>query len=116
MGRLKIHSTNEVLMTKTLKVDIQGMTCASCVGRVEKYLSKNDAVISSAVNLATEKATIMYRPDKIDQTGIIKIIEQAGYQANISKSTDDTNRVQSLKREKASLLICTFLTIPLVLP
>ena len=53
-------------MKQNTVLDIKGMTCASCVFRIEKVLKKNDGVISASVNLATEKASISYEPSKID--------------------------------------------------
>jgi len=44
--------------TKILDLDIGGMTCAACVGRVERGLKKVEGVESAVVNLATERATV----------------------------------------------------------
>ena len=49
-------------MTETLRIEIQGMTCASCVGRVEKALGTAEGVSTAQVNLATETATIDFDP------------------------------------------------------
>ena len=49
---------NEHVHTKPLSIDIEGMTCASCVARVEKSLLKVPGVTSASVNLATERATV----------------------------------------------------------
>ena len=46
----------------TFDLPIQGMTCASCVGRVERGLSKVPGVEVASVNLATERATVTYDP------------------------------------------------------
>ena len=48
----------------TLKFPVEGMTCASCVLRVEKALTKIEGVTSASVNLATEQATIEFDPSK----------------------------------------------------
>jgi copper chaperone CopZ len=45
---------------------VEGMTCASCVARVEKAITKFDGVTNVNVNLATEKVTLDYDPDKVD--------------------------------------------------
>ena len=44
-------------MSKTMELGVQGMTCASCVGRVERGLKKVTGVENATVNLATERAT-----------------------------------------------------------
>ena len=59
---------------------VEGMTCASCVGRVEKALTKVPGVESATVNLATEKARVSYDPS--DSPGVEELraaIEKAGY-------------------------------------
>jgi copper-(or silver)-translocating P-type ATPase len=65
---------------RTLALDIEGMTCASCVNRIERYLRKVDGVASANVNLATERASIVAGPDvTIDQ--LIAAVAAAGYEA-----------------------------------
>ncbi|MBS3695840.1 cation transporter, partial [Rhodococcus qingshengii] len=56
------------------------MTCASCVGRVEKALKAVPGVTSAVVNLATEKATIQ---GTADTAAVIAAIENAGYDAKV---------------------------------
>ena len=73
--------TNSELFT----LDIGGMTCASCVGRVEKALDKIPGVEAASVNLATEQAKIRVNADsgvKIDD--IIALVQKTGYSAKIS--------------------------------
>ncbi|MDG4871025.1 heavy metal-associated domain-containing protein, partial [Guyparkeria sp. 1SP6A2] len=57
---------------------IEGMTCASCVGRVEKALKAVPGVTSAVVNLATEKATVH---GSADAAALAAAIENAGYDA-----------------------------------
>ena len=49
--------------TTELTLPIEGMTCASCVNRIERFLRKTPGVETASVNLATETATVHYRPD-----------------------------------------------------
>jgi Cu+-exporting ATPase len=58
---------------------IAGMTCASCVHRIERFLGKTPGVDDAAVNLATEVATIRYRPDVASRADLVDAIEAAGY-------------------------------------
>ena len=67
--------TSEVFCT----LDIGGMTCASCVGRVEKALNRLDGVTSAQVNLATEVASVSYDPAVVDATALTAAVERAGY-------------------------------------
>src|SRR5687767_5645036 len=58
---------------------ITGMTCASCVRRVEKALAKVDGVAAASVNLATERATVAYDPGVVGLDRLQAAIEKAGY-------------------------------------
>jgi Cu+-exporting ATPase len=62
-------------------LDIGGMTCASCVGRVQKALTRADGVVTAAVNLATETATVSYDPATVDLDALTRAVEKAGYTA-----------------------------------
>ncbi|HEY8169952.1 MAG TPA: heavy metal translocating P-type ATPase, partial [Candidatus Limnocylindria bacterium] len=62
-----------------LTVPVVGMTCASCVNRIERFLNRADGVDEATVNLATERATVRYDPAVIDRGGIVAAIEEAGY-------------------------------------
>jgi Cu+-exporting ATPase len=67
---------------RTLALNVEGMTCASCVNRIERYLNKVDGVVGANVNLATERASVTARTDvTIDQ--LINAVEAAGYEAKI---------------------------------
>ncbi|MEO8437239.1 MAG: heavy metal translocating P-type ATPase [Chloroflexota bacterium] len=65
--------------TTELTLPIDGMTCASCVNRIERFLRKTPGVESATVNLATEMATIQYRSDVADRAVLVGAIEAAGY-------------------------------------
>ncbi|MBN9392852.1 MAG: copper-translocating P-type ATPase [Chloroflexi bacterium] len=65
----------------TVTLDIEGMTCASCVNRIEKKLSKVAGVSSVNVNLATERGTVTYDPAQVDPEKLVKSVEAAGYKA-----------------------------------
>jgi P-type Cu+ transporter len=59
---------------------IEGMTCASCVNRIERFLKKTPGVEDAAVNLATEKATIRVDPGIAGRDELVKAVEAAGYE------------------------------------
>ena len=65
--------------TAELTLPIEGMTCASCVNRIERFLVKTPGVETASVNLATETATIRYLPALADRDRLIGAIESAGY-------------------------------------
>jgi Cu+-exporting ATPase len=65
--------------TAELTLPIEGMTCASCVNRIERFLVKTPGVETASVNLATETATIRYLPALADRDRLVGAIESAGY-------------------------------------
>jgi Cu+-exporting ATPase len=64
---------------QTLSLPVEGMTCASCVARVEKILTKMEGVEKASVNLATEKATVKFDPAVATPEKMAKAVEEAGY-------------------------------------
>ncbi len=65
--------------TEEATLPIEGMTCASCVRRVEKSLAKLPGVESASVNLATEQATVKYNPAMVGAGDFRQAVERAGY-------------------------------------
>ncbi|NKL23145.1 heavy metal translocating P-type ATPase [Rhizobium leguminosarum] len=61
---------------------IEGMSCASCVGRVERAIKAVPGVDTASVNLATERATVTFK-DTVDAAAVLQAIEGAGYEARI---------------------------------
>ncbi|HEY7774183.1 MAG TPA: copper ion binding protein, partial [Marinagarivorans sp.] len=69
-----------------ISLPIKGMTCASCVGRVEAALGKVSGVASVAVNLATERADI--RPaGPVDYTALVEAVAKVGYKVPATTTT-----------------------------
>jgi Cu+-exporting ATPase len=67
----------------TIALRIDGMTCASCVGRVEKALAQVDGVVSAQVNLATETAEVRVVRASVTAEALVAAVEKAGYAANV---------------------------------
>jgi len=74
-------TTAPVEATATCTLDIGGMTCASCVRRVEKSLGKLDGVGTAEVNLATEVATVTFDPHQVGLAELTAAVGKAGYTA-----------------------------------
>ena len=70
-----------------LSLPVVGMTCASCVSRIERFLGRSDGVADAVVNLATERATVRFDPARIDRRGIVAAIEAAGYEVATPPAT-----------------------------
>ncbi|MGF6923152.1 copper ion binding protein [Paraburkholderia sp. 40] len=94
-------------------LSINGMTCASCVARVEKSLSKVVGVSSASVNLATEQATIKALAS-VSRDVLVSAVQKAGYDATIPA----TDVEQPPKRDFASLRVAgaAIFSAPLVVP
>ena len=63
-----------------LSLPVLGMTCASCVTRIERFLGRAEGVADATVNLATERATVHFDPRRIDRGGLVAAIVAAGYE------------------------------------
>jgi Cu+-exporting ATPase len=71
-----------------IQLPIEGMSCASCVNRIERFLRKTPGVAEANVNLATEVATITYLPEIAGLDELARAIEAAGYEVRqLPKST-----------------------------
>ncbi|WP_223520967.1 heavy metal translocating P-type ATPase [Pseudomonas sp. GL-B-19] len=100
-----------------LELSIDGMTCASCVGRVERALTKVPGVKSVSVNLANERAHLELL-GHIDPQSLIAAVTKAGYSASVwevEHPLTDTQQ-QRLHRERWALIMALILALPLVLP
>lgn len=64
---------------KQLVLPVTGMTCANCVTSVERNIKKVEGVQGAAVNLSSERATVIFDPDLAELDDIIKRIQRAGY-------------------------------------
>lgn len=103
-----------------LQINVQGMTCASCAGRVEKALKAMEGVEGAAVNFAMETASVDVTTSTIGTADLIRVVEKAGYGASeVSReeSRTDTDRyAASQRREARAVLIAAVLSAPLLIP
>jgi Cu+-exporting ATPase len=72
-----------------IQLPIEGMSCASCVNRIERFLRKTPGVAEANVNLATEVATIRYVPEIAGLDELRAAIEAAGYEVRPLPQTAD---------------------------
>jgi Cu+-exporting ATPase len=97
-----------------LDLAIQGMTCASCVARVEKALLKVPGVESASVNLATETATLQAPAGALEAA--LAAVRKAGYDAKVADQERPAPPPAALGRDTIELLAAVLLTAPLVAP
>ena len=99
----------------SVELAVEGMTCASCVGRVERALKAVPGVTEANVNLATERATVK---GTADAAALIAAIDDVGYEAREISGGDGSQETASQKRDeearklKRSVLIAGLLTLP----
>ena len=108
-------SSSSFVSADTLDIGIAGMTCASCVARVEKALKKVPGVQSATVNLATESARVIYAPADQMEARLRRSVRDAGYEpvaANAALDVRDTTPWSGF----APVAIGLALSLPLVLP
>ncbi|HEY6145102.1 MAG TPA: cation transporter, partial [Solirubrobacterales bacterium] len=65
-----------------LDLPVEGMTCSSCAGRIEKSLNELDGV-EATVNFATERATVEFDPGRVEPEQLLGAVEKVGYTASI---------------------------------
>ena len=85
--------------SKSIVVDIKGMTCNSCVKTINSTVRKQNGVVSANVDLQGEKATIVYDPEVITKETIVKAIEESGFEASLAAS--DKSMPFKLKNKSA---------------
>ena len=104
----------------TVTLPVEGMTCASCVLRVEKALKKVDGVALATVNLATEQTTVTYDPLRVTVDSLRAAVADAGYRLgnpiaeNAAEETEEQYRT-SLHRLTVELIVSAALTLPVML-
>ena len=103
-------------MQENISLDIKGMTCASCVSRIEKVLKKDTAILSASVNLATEKARIEFDSTNMDVAKIVALISKAGYEAKVSSHRIKESKEVELKKDKYLIILSILVTLPLAIP
>lgn len=104
---------------KQVTIPIEGMSCAACASRIEKVLSQLNGVTMASVNLATEKATVTYEPEKIRLSEIKQAIAQAGYKAleiegRQAIDEDRQRKEQEIKKLKSSFFVSALFSLPLL--
>ena len=101
--------------SEAIELEIEGMTCASCVARVERALKAVPGVSSAAVNLATERATIT---GSAGDAALMAAVKDAGYDARRAQRSPAADQATAARkageeaRLKRDLLLAAGLTIP----
>ena len=79
------------------KYDITGMTCSACVGHVEKCVKSLPGIEFVQVNLLTNSMLVSFEPNELSSSEIESAVEKAGYQAQLSNKTPNSNNQSTSK-------------------
>ncbi|RLP22825.1 heavy metal translocating P-type ATPase [Mesorhizobium sp. YM1C-6-2] len=115
-----IRTAGYGVATETVEIEIEGMTCASCVRRVELAIAAVPGVLKAAVNLATETATIETVSGAVAPSALDAAIRQAGYEprrrAAAAAGGHDARQEakdRELRHLKRDLAVAAILTLPI---
>uniref|UniRef100_A0A8C4LC10 Copper-transporting ATPase 1 n=1 Tax=Equus asinus TaxID=9793 RepID=A0A8C4LC10_EQUAS len=100
-----------------LELVVRGMTCASCVHKIESTLTKHRGIFYCSVALATNKAHIKYDPEIIGPRDIIHTIESLGFKASLVKkdrSASHLDHKREIRQWRRSFLVSLFFCIPVM--
>jgi P-type Cu+ transporter len=106
-------------VTTQVDIPVGGMTCASCVARVERALKRVAGVASASVNLATERASVAYDPAAVTLPALQAAIRDAGYEPGAPPETaaaePDAVTLREIAATRRDALVAAAFTLPLFL-
>ncbi|KAM8896197.1 copper-transporting ATPase 1 isoform 1-T1 [Lycaon pictus] len=114
-GATMIENADEV--DGVLELVVRGMTCASCVHKIESILTKHRGIFYCSVALATNKAHIKYDPEIIGPRDIIHMVESLGFEASLVKkdrSASHLDHKREIRQWRRSFLVSLFFCIPVM--
>uniref|UniRef100_A0A663M8L1 Copper-transporting ATPase 1 n=1 Tax=Athene cunicularia TaxID=194338 RepID=A0A663M8L1_ATHCN len=100
-----------------LELVVRGMTCASCVHKIESTLMKTNGVLYCSVALATNKAHIKYDPEIIGPRDVIQVIKDLGFTTSLVKkdrSASHLDHKQEIRQWKRSFVVSLVFCIPVM--
>src|SRR5512144_337656 len=80
---------------------VEGMTCASCVNRITRFLRKVEGVEDANVNLASESATVRYDPTQVSVEDLVAAVDAAGYVARVEQAASADREVDVAEAAEA---------------
>ncbi|MGE5339715.1 MAG: heavy metal translocating P-type ATPase [Gemmatimonadota bacterium] len=102
--------------TQSIRLAIEGMTCASCVARVEKALLEVPGVLNASVNLASESAVVDLVSGSATARDLVRAVTGAGYEAKPPQEQATPVREDRLAGLKRDAIVALLLAAPLVAP
>ncbi|WP_019905275.1 heavy metal translocating P-type ATPase [Methylobacterium sp. 77] len=101
------------------ELSVTGLSCASCVGRVERALGAVQGITSANVNLATGRATVRHAEGTVDPAGLVEAVRAAGYEASPIENGVSEAQADRQEREASGLrsdvIVAASLSAPIVI-
>jgi P-type Cu+ transporter len=99
---------------RSIALPVRGMTCASCVGHVERELSGTPGVANVAVNLATEKATVAFDPSVASIETLRAAVVEAGYEPGFPDQDVEELPLDDLRRKTIFALVVAAISMAMM--
>ena len=120
MSVIKLPS-QEYAMQATIRIPVEGMSCASCVGSIERVLGNTPGVESASVNLATSIASVTFDEKAATPEDLSKAINSIGYKANLPEqdghaSHEHDSHAHHIDEELSTLRLKMIVAIALSIP
>ncbi|MEI9477223.1 MAG: heavy metal translocating P-type ATPase [Deltaproteobacteria bacterium] len=106
----KVNDLGYEAKTEKVTLPVQGMTCASCVNRVEKALKSSKGVVNVNVNFATQRASVEYLPGEVTIRDLKRAVQEAGYEVLEVKEEDIVEKERLAREAELSSLKWKFIT------
>ncbi|RTM09230.1 MAG: heavy metal translocating P-type ATPase [Hyphomicrobiales bacterium] len=105
--------------TDSIELAIEGMTCASCVARIERALKTVPGVTNANVNLATERASVQIIAGTVEAATLERAVAGAGYEArqilpDVAEDHERDGRAAEIRMLSRSLALAALLTLPVL--
>ncbi|MCP1159039.1 heavy metal translocating P-type ATPase [Bacillus infantis] len=114
----KVENLGYKVVIEKAELAITGMTCAACSARIEKGLKKMDGISDANVNLALERADVVYNPSAVSPADLIKRVEKLGYGAALRTEEvageEQDHREREIERQKGKFTFALILSLPLL--
>ncbi len=118
-GGAAVQQVEQPAREERLILAVEGMTCAACVARVEKSLKRVPGVRVASVNLAAERATVVYDPAQAAVGDLIGAVEKIGYRARVPRpeagaDAEREARRREIRRQRRTFALAAVLSLPLL--
>jgi P-type Cu+ transporter len=113
------YQESTVASEERLELPIEGMTCSSCAGRVEKSLNQLDGV-EATVNFATERASVSFDPGRVEPGQLVGAVESVGYSAALPAAAGEQRETEGQEPDPTAdlrrrTLVAAVLSLPVLL-